>query len=442
LTAEHSANDFYGVLDFYTPSAFIEKWRGDLRGGAPIAELLRWNSGDLDQEVLGVYLRPQAALTLVSWAPTAEWSAVVSTIRDGLIDGETVFDFSGTLERSFRASPGVIATYESLYTSYAATWSSGGSEDIARLYKGSAVLTDSLTGIEIEGNEAIAALGPTAVADVPASDLGIPDDRPAVFLGPVEYGQDPGRSVGIFDVTEGSGCVDRVAVLWHLEDGLIISEDRYHDVGTFPGCSTGTPEGWWTGLSLPAPSDEVVTGVLRTPTGHEVSVHNGTPLLEQVLQDALTRYTTANLAEPTFDAVTFEPSRQCVGRSGRLIQSQGVRTLYLCLFESDLCLGTGQCQEPTVSVRGAVLHELAHAWTLDHVSEELELRFLDLVGLDVWQQDDLPWSEQGIDYSAEVIAWGLLDRPSRMVRIGDPDCADLSAAFRLLTNAEPLQECG
>jgi hypothetical protein len=279
------------------------------------------------------------------------------------------------------------------------------------------------------------------VAAVTAPDIGISDERNAVFLGPVEYGEDPGRAVGVFDVTDASACVHRVAVLWHLEAGLITSEDRYHDVGTFPGCFTTGPDGWWTGLALPAPSDEVVTGMLRTPAGHEVNVHNGTPLLEQVLHDALSRYSEARLDEPTFDAVIFEPSRQCVGRSGRLIQSDGVRNLFLCLFESDLCLGTGQCEEPTLSVRGAVLHELAHAWTIDHVSADREGRFLDLVGLDVWQQADLPWSEQGVEYSAEVIAWGLLDRQSRMARIGSPDCVDLAAAFRLLTGTEPLQVC-
>lgn len=441
LNVEHSASDFYGVLDFYTPSAFIEKWRGDIRGGAPIAELLRWNSGDLDQEALDVYLSSQGAITVVSWASTDEWSAVASTVEGGLINGETVFDFSGTLEQSLRASPDVIATYESLYTSYATAWSRGDNEGIERLYAPSARLNDDLTGLNVEGSGSIAALGPTGVAAVTAQDIGIPDERRAVFLGPVEYGQDPGRAVGIFDVTDESGCVHRVGVLWHLEAGLITSEDRYHDIGTFPGCSTTNPEGWWTGLALPAPSDEVVTGVLRTPAGREVDVHNGTPLLEQVLQDALARFTEAQLAEPRFDAVTFEPSRQCEGRSGRLIQSDGVRTLFLCIFESDLCLGAGPCPEPSLSVRGAVLHELAHAWTIDHVSTDLEGRFLDLVGLNVWQDADLPWSEQGVEYSAEVIAWGLLDRQSRMARIGNPDCEDLAAAFRLLTDAEPLQEC-
>jgi hypothetical protein len=38
-------NDFYGILDFYTVSADVEKWRGAVRGGLPVSDLLRWNSG-------------------------------------------------------------------------------------------------------------------------------------------------------------------------------------------------------------------------------------------------------------------------------------------------------------------------------------------------------------------------------------------------------------
>jgi hypothetical protein len=46
-----------------------------------------------------------------------------------------------------------------------------------------------------------------------------------------------------------------------------------------------------------------------------------------------------------------------------------------------------------------------------------------------------------VEYSADVIAWGLLDKQTRMARIGSPSCQDLIDAFRLLTGAEPLQEC-
>jgi hypothetical protein len=443
LTVEHSDNDFYGVLDFYTPSAYIEKWRGDIQGGAQVAEFLRWNSGDLDQEILGVYLSSQGALTMVSWDATNEMGAVVSTIQGGLIEGETVFDLAGPLTRSLRASPGVVATYEGLYTTYATAWSGGDVDKLRSLYASWAVINDPLNGLVIDGIDSVTASGAPGKGVSPYSGWDTSEAFSTVFLGPVAYGQDPGRAVGVFDVTDASGCVHRMATVWVLEGGLIISEDRYHDVATYPDCHSPTPEGWWTGLARPSPSDEVTTGVLHTPAGREVQVHNGTPLLERVLQDAMARYDAAGIPEPKFDTVTFEPSRECVGRSGRLIQSEGRRNLFICLFESDLCPAAGECQEPTLAVRGIILHELAHAWTLDHVDDDLQSRFLQLVGLDEWHSDaDLPWAEQGVEYSADVMAWGLLDKPARMARIGNPGCQDLTDAFRLLTGAEPLQECG
>jgi hypothetical protein len=442
LTVEHADNNFYGVLDFYTPSAYIEKWRGDIQGGAQVAELLRWNSGDLDQEILGVYLSSVGALTIVSWDATSEMGAVVSTIQGGLIEGETVFDLAGPLKRSLRASPGVVAKYEGLYNTYAEAWTRGDADQIAALYASTAVVKDPLNQLKLDGRESIAESGAPGQTVEAYSGWDTADPLSTVFLGPIAYGQDPGRAVGIFDVTEGAGCVHRIAVVWHLNGGLITAEDRYHDVDTFPDCFSSSPDGWWTGLGRPSPSDEVITGVLRTPAGRDLQVHNGTPLLERVLQDALARYGAAGLPEPRFDTVTFEPSRECVGRSGRLIQSEGRRNLFLCLFESDLCPGTGACQEPTVAVRGIILHELAHAWTLDHIDDDLQSRFLELVGLVEWHPDDgLPWAEQGVEYSADVMAWGLLDKPARMARIGNPSCLDLTAAFRLLTGVEPLQEC-
>jgi hypothetical protein len=304
-----------------------------------------------------------------------------------------------------------------------------------------AVISDPLNGLVIDGLDSITASGAPGTIVEPYSGWDTTETL-SVFVGPVGYGQDPGRAVGVFDITDESGCVHRMAAVWRLEGGLITTEDRYHDVATYPDSHSTTPEGWWTGLARPSPSDEVATGVLRTPAGREVQVYNGTPLLERVLQDAMARYNAAGIPEPRFDAVTFEPSRECIGRSGRLIQSEGLRNLFLCLFEIDLCPASGECQEPTLAVRGILLHELAHAWALDHIDDDLQSQFLELVGLEEWHpDDDLPWAEQGVEYSADVIAWGLLDKQTRMARIGSPSCQDLIAAFRLLTGVEPLQEC-
>ena len=112
-----------------------------------------------------------------------------------------------------------------------------------------------------------------------------------------------------------------------------------------------SPAGWWTGLDLPDPSDGVVTGILRTPRGQDIAIHNGTPRLEAFLQYGLERFAAADLPEPVLDTVTFEPSRSCVERSGRVLDDGVSRDLFLCMYESDLCSGTTQCATPTLSER-------------------------------------------------------------------------------------------
>ena len=49
------------------------------------------------------------------------------------------------------------------------------------------------------------------------------------------------------------------------------------------------------------------------------------------------------------------------------------------------------------------------------------------------------WSERGVEYSADVIAWGLLDDAAPMVRIGNRTCDELTASFKLLTATDPLR---
>lgn len=131
-------------------------------------------------------------------------------------------------------------------------------------------------------------------------------------------------------MTDADGCVHDLALRWVVEDGLIQEEDRYQDVETFRRCaSDGLPTGWWSGLGLPGPSDRVVTGFLRTPTGREIPVHNGTARLQDLVQWGLQRFAAAGLVE--LDSVTFEPSRSCVGVSGRVGDAGGARDLFICM---------------------------------------------------------------------------------------------------------------
>lgn len=442
LARVYTANDFYGVLDFYTPTARVEKWRGPIRGGARVRDLIRWNSGDLDQEVLALHLATDGALSLVRWTTTDQFSAVEMAIDRGRITGETVFDLGATQRRSLRSSPDVIDAYESLYAAYAAAWSGESTTSLDEVYAPDATVADALLGIDVAGLEAIAG------SAVPGSDIevasaaGVGDQRapsPAIHLGPADYGVDPGRAVAVFRVTLGTGCSHQVAMSWTVAGGRIVAERRYHAVASFPACVGEEAAGWWTGLELPGPSDEVVSGVLVTPGGQELAIHNGTPLLEGLVLGGFERFTAAGLAEPRVDSVTFEPSRRCADRTGRLLQDADSRDLFLCLYESDLCPGGDGCALPAVSRRAAALHELGHAWMLDFLTDDDRARLLDFAGKASWSGDDVPWFDRGVEYAAETLAWGLLEESIPMVRIGSPACETLHRAFVLLTDRPPLR---
>lgn len=441
LADAYTSNDFYGVLDFYTPDAFVSIWRGDLRGGATVRNLMRWNSGDLDQRIHSLHIGSVGAITLLQWLAIDEKSAVVRDLDGDWISAETVFDLVSSVERSLRSSPDVLDTYRTLYEGYSHTWTDGELQGFADLYADDAQLEDPLLSVQVVGLDAITAerQDNRRVDMVKLSGVGgdPSDESAAIYIGPAEYGVDPNRAVGVFVVTEEDGCERQMAVLWQLEDGLVTSESRYQEIESFRKCHPGElPEGWWSGLTLPPPRDQVKTGVIRSSFGSEIEVFNGTRPLEEMVLSGIARFAEAGIGEPLFDIVTFEPSRSCTNRSGRLIQKDGIRQLYLCFYETDICAGIGPCEEPSLSTRISVLHELAHAWLLDHVGADAQSRLLQLQDLETWDEEDVAWRERGVEYSAEVIVWGLLHESISMARIGRPPCQELGAAFELLTGVE------
>ncbi|HSJ71485.1 MAG TPA: hypothetical protein VLA29_07580 [Acidimicrobiia bacterium] len=443
LSEAYLANDSYGVLDFYTPDAAIEMWRGDNRGGWPIPELLTWNSSDLGLTVESVHLSGSGALNLVLWPTNGRRGAVESVIEDGRITREVAYETGGSLGRSLRAQFTTVSTYEGFQTTYASAWSVDERTAVEALYAPGAVVHDSLVGITNADVETLIDSGggivwdPATVSQVDDGGAGF-EDR-ALFLGPAEYGVDPGRAVGVFKVTDSTGCEQQVAIRWTLEGGAIVEEVRYREIESFRTCSQASlPEGWWTGLSLPPPSDQVVTGTLTTPSGREIDVHNGTTALEDLLVWGLGRYQSAGLAEPRMDAVTFQPSRRCEGRSGRVLDDGNRRELFVCMYESDICTRIERpCDTPATAVRVAFLHELGHAWMIDNLTEEMEEELLEISGRDVWDDHDVPWVDRGVEYAADVLAWGLLEEPLAMVRIGSPPCTELAAAYEVLTGDPP-----
>ncbi|MEE8331683.1 MAG: hypothetical protein V3R84_07910, partial [Acidimicrobiia bacterium] len=381
-------------------------------------------------------------VTLDRWPFPRGLGAVISAIEDGMIARQTVFDLAASLALGQRNSPDVISTYEGLYAAYTEAWTSGQSDHLARLYAQEATVHDELSRIEAVGRDAITELSsPGRWMAVTAADVageGAPAGAAPIYLGPAPYGKDPQQAVGVFRMTDGNGCEGQMAVHWVLDDGSIVAEQRFHEIESFRRCAQDKPpDGWWTGLALPGPSDQVVTGLVHTAVGRTMTIHNGTPDLESLLRWGLERFADAGLAEPRVDSVTFEPSRGCEGVSGLVNDAASSRDLFLCFYERDLCPGNGQCSQPARGVRVTVLHELGHAWMLDHVSDETRSLLLELSSRETWRGQGVPWADLGVEYSAEVLAWGLADEAIPMVRLGAPPCEELRAAFELLTTAPP-----
>lgn len=95
--------------------------------------------------------------------------------------------------------------------------------------------------------------------------------------------------------------------------------------------------------------------------------------------------------------------------------------------------------QPGMVSAGMILHETAHAWAAWSLDDERKARFQLLRGWTHWRDHEaVRWHENGSEQAAEIIRWGLIDRPIRIVRINDNSCDDLDAGYRTLTGQPPL----
>lgn len=91
------------------------------------------------------------------------------------------------------------------------------------------------------------------------------------------------------------------------------------------------------------------------------------------------------------------------------------------------------------STQVMLLHELAHAWSEHTATDGARARFQQLRGYDHWlDYEEAMWHENGTEQAAEILVWGLVDRPMAMSRIADNGCDDLLAGFVTLTGRQPL----
>jgi len=152
-----------------------------------------------------------------------------------------------------------------------------------------------------------------------------------------------------------------------------------------------------------------------------------------ILEWAVDRYDLAGLGLPDIE-ITFhewEPSKaECAGQGGLHSVSQDGHFVEVC--------GVG-----VPSRRRLVLHELAHAWAHDNLTQGQRDSLLVERGLEVWSDVETDWSRRGTEHAAEIITWGLaLDCDQRYFLnnelIGDESYEDLAELFEFLTGVAPI----
>ena len=153
---------------------------------------------------------------------------------------------------------------------------------------------------------------------------------------------------------------------------------------------------------------------------------NLTPAQERVVDWALALYDEAGLRLPPVDFVAHATVDGCHGFRGYHDVEGGRSTVHLC----------GSQRRRFAEV--LTLHELAHAWDRANLTGARRADFLRLRNLDAWRNDSDAWDELGAEHAAEILAWGLRDRPMQVIQIPDAGCDELLEGYVMLVGRPPL----
>jgi hypothetical protein len=283
-----------------------------------------------------------------------------------------------------------------------------------------------------------------AAAPLTLSDLGVGGvDRPALFdLGSADAQSNRSRvGVGVYEVTFAPKVTTIAASLWRLWDGRIVEAatmfdpsgwDRMLDfVGLEP------PPSWFTSIETPEPRIAERTHVVDVGDGTTIELFDATDQVAELVEWSLGRFRAAGLAPPHVDAVYLETERTCLQESAWTHLDSDSAIIRFCLDADDL----GDGDSVSLAAEFTMLHELAHVWTAEYLSDEEMEAFTSERGLATWNDTSAGWSDRGNEHASEIMAWGLARDAIDLVRLGSPDCVELTESFRSLTGAEPLHGC-
>lgn len=135
---------------------------------------------------------------------------------------------------------------------------------------------------------------------------------------------------------------------------------------------------------------------------------------------ALERFEIAGLEPPVVEIAFHRGLSGCGGHLG--FARQG---------EVDVCT---TLVDPIA--RRALLHELGHIWLDQNLSDTERERFLEVRGLQAWNDSSDTWALRGYEQGAEIMAWALGER-ILTPQIPDNEPIRLARGFELLTGSAP-----
>jgi len=166
--------------------------------------------------------------------------------------------------------------------------------------------------------------------------------------------------------------------------------------------------------------------ITMTTTASEVVVSADTSEQRALAEWAVERYETAGLVLPSLNIEFVGPDQIACGGVPARTYFEETPTVKMC-WNNEFML----------------LHELAHVWVEQNVPPTDRDSFTamrdDVRG---WAGTEVPWSERASEHAANIIAWGLQEKPYLISRTYPNDKDSLLEAFEFLTGSEPLHDGG
>jgi hypothetical protein len=445
--------DAYDVADPYQMARFFSAggtldlsiWgRGVAKTPDEVVEAVQhlWFMGYAKVRADHLFVSPDGAL--VWWSAYADdtirganWVQSYSFGAGGRTASQGFRNVQGFDQRDLPGQP--IDTTEELAAvelaeRYVGAWRFRNRAMLETIYSTDAVVRDDILAIEWQSRDAI-------MANLDDSDPVQPGPHPSVFV------YQSGASIQVIVLVQvGGDCPRLEARRLNLSGDRIDREIRYTHVPSAQRCLSDLPEGWWTTFELPAELLNNVTEIIDV-AGSRVDLINAEPAHEEFSRWLFDRFAEAGIGLPEVSAIWFPPAPECDKYGGLAIESderyQGRHTVVVCFDIGRLLWEDSESGWfPPAASYG--LHELAHIWMVDHLTDDTRSAFNELVGLEVWRQGDAEWAERGVEWAAFTIPWAITGSRDALWPFHFPEatCEELTDRYQLLTEHVPLTTCG